>query len=135
MKSLQIARNKLMQILIKVSYKDRTSTEELLSRTGLLSINQLAASIKFSEVQKSEKIDNYPVQLEPNNAGHSNNERSFRPTTNRKWNQDYKTMAAKESFSRNATKIWNAAPTCIKAAKNLRAAKKEIIKHCKMLPV
>ena len=134
-KSLQIAQNKLMRLLINAPYKDRTSTEELLEKTGLLSINQLAASIKLCEVWKSENIDKYPVQLEPNNLYNSPNERVVRPATNRKWNQDAKTTAAKESFSRNAAKIWNASPQCVKEAISLRVAKAEIKKYCKLLPV
>ena len=43
--------------------------------------------------------------------------------------------ASKESFSRNAAKLWNSAPQNITAAKSLSAAKREIKKHCKMLPI
>ena len=135
MKSLQVAQNKLMRLLINVSYKDRTSNEELLAKSGLLSINQLAASIKLCEVWKAENIADYPVQLEPSNKNCVSNEREVRPSTIRKWNQDAKSNAAKESFSRNAAKIWNAAPQAVKMAKTLRAAKTEIKNHCKSLPV
>ena len=135
MKSVQIAQNKLMRLLINVSYKDRTSTGDLLTKTGLLSVNQLAASIKLCEVWKSENIANYPVQLEPNNSGLTYNDRKVRPSTNRKWNQDAKSAAAKECFSRNAAKLWNSAPQCIKLAKCLSAAKTEIKKHSRTLPI
>ena len=135
MKSLQIAQNKLMRMLTNVSYMDKTSTEDLLKETGLLSVNQTAASIKLCEVWKSENIPNYPVQLEPNNASPAYTERSVRPSTTRKWNQDTKSTAAKESFSRNAAKLWNSAPETVKTAKNLSFAKKEIKGHCKMLPI
>ena len=135
MKTLQIAQNKLMRLLINAPYNDRTTTEVLLEKTGLLSVNQLAASIKLCEVWKAENIVNYPVQLEPNNKTTSTTDREVRPSTSRKWNQDAKSTAAKESFSRNAAKIWNATPTSIKLAKNLHAAKIEIKKYCKNLPV
>ena len=135
MKSLQIVQNKLMRLLINAPYKDRTSTEELRAKTGLLSINQLAASIKLCEVWKSENIGDYPVRLEPNNINTNLSERSMRPSTNRKWNQDAKNSVTKESFSRNAAKIWNAAPIIVKMAKSLSAAKNEIKKYCKSLPL
>ena len=96
---------------------------------------QLAASIKLCEVWKSENIINYPVKLEPNNSSTTYNERNMRPSTSRKWNQDAKTTAEKECFSRNAAKLWNSAPMCVKTAKSLNAAKNEIKKHCKMLPI
>ena len=97
----------LNSVYIFVSYKDRTSTSDLLAKTGLLSVNQLAPSIKLCEVWKSGNIVNYPVQLEPNNSGPIYTERNVRPTTSRKWNQDANSTAAKECFSRNAAKIWN----------------------------
>ena len=135
MKSVQTAQNKLMRMLINAPYNDRTSTSVLLKETGLLSVNQLAASIKLCEVWKAENVPNYPVQLEPNQRISTYTERSVRPTTNRKWNQDCNSTAARESFSRNAAKLWNSAPLTIKNAKNLNLAKKEIKKHCKMLPI
>ena len=39
-----------MRLLIDVSFRDRTGTDELLTKTGLLSVNQLAASFKLCEV-------------------------------------------------------------------------------------
>ena len=135
MKSLQVAQNKLMRLILNVPYNDRTSTSELLLKSGLLSVNQMAASIKLSEVWKSENIVNYPIKLEQNNPGMIQYERIVRPSTNRKWNQDAKSNAAKESFSRNAAKLWNTAPETIKSARNLSLAKKEIIKYCKTLPI
>ena len=56
---------------------------------------------------------------------------NFRPVSN----QDAKSTAEKESFSRNSAKIWNNAPDSIKTAMTLRGAKSEIKKHCKYLPV
>ena len=116
-----------MRLILNVPYKDRTNTSVLLSKTGLLSVNQLAASIKLCEVWKSENVENYPVKLEPNNPGQTMNERTLRPSTIRKWNQDAKSTAAKESFSRNAAKLWNLAPLAIKSAKSLSLAKKKLI--------
>ena len=135
MKSLQIAQNKLMRKLANKSFWDRTSTCDLLMETDLLSVNQLAASIKLCEVWKSENVPNYPVKLEPNISGATYSERNVRPKTNRKYNQDANSTAEKESFSRNSAKLWNAAPESLKMAKTLRSAKNEIKTNCKNLPV
>ena len=135
MKSLQVAQNKLMRLLTNSSYKDLTSTKELLEKSGLLSVNQTAASIKLIEVWKSLNISKYPVHLEPNKSTNDENSRVLRPTSVRAWNQDANTTAARESFSRNAAKIWNAAPENINNAKSINIAKKEIKKYCKSLPV
>ena len=67
MKAAQIAQNKLLRLLNNSTLRDRISTEELITKTGLLSVNQLAASIKMMEVWKSIHIKDYPIELEPNN--------------------------------------------------------------------
>ena len=113
---------------------ERRPTELLLKNTGLLSVNQLAASIKLSEVWKSINLVNYPIQLEPNVVGKPDTDRTLRTSSCRLWNQDAKTRAERESFSRNAAKIWNNAPLAIKNATTLTAAKKEIKRHCLTLP-
>jgi hypothetical protein len=134
-KSAQVAQNKLMRLLLRAPFNDRASTFELLEKTGLLSVNQLAASIKLLEAWKSENVPNYPVQLEPNNQSESTRERQLRPGSTRKWNQDAKSIAEKECFSRNTAKLWNCAPLNIKNAKNLNITKKAIKTYCKSLPV
>ena len=138
MKSVQIAQNKLMRLLTNATYKDKTPTKELLEKTGFMSVNQLAASIKLTEVWKGINIDKYPIRLEPNEQNLAINgecERVLRPSTCRLWNQDARTNAEKECFSRNAAKIWNEAPLSIKNSIKINSAKKEIIKYCKALPV
>ena len=124
-----------MRLLLKTPFDDRTSTSELLSKTGLLSINQLAASIKLLEVWKSENIDNYPIHLEPNQPTANFSERNLRPGSIRKWNQDTKFAAAKECSSRNAAKIWNNTPIDIKTAKTISTAKTAIKNYCTTLPI
>ena len=135
MKAVQVAQNKLLRLLLDIPSNDRTSTSELLAKTGLLSVNQLAVSIKMLEAWKSENLNNYPVQLEPNSTGQSVSDRAVRPSTSRKWNQDTKFFAAKECFSRNTAKIWNSAPSNIRTSKNINSAKNEIKKYCKTLPI
>ena len=134
LKAVQIAQNKLLRLLDNCLISERRPTELLLKNTGLLSVNQLAASIKLSEVWKSINLVNYPIQLEPNVVGKPDTDRSLRTSSCRLWNQDAKTRAERESFSRNAAKIWNNAPLAIKNATTLTAAKKEIKLHCLTLP-
>ena len=135
MKAVQIAQNKLLRLLDNSHVSERKSTETLLANTGLVSVNQLAASIKLSEVWKSINMKDYPIQLEPNVIGKPESDRIVRITTSRLWNQDARSSAEKESFSRNAAKIWNAAPMAIKNAKTLATSKNEIRKFVKLLPI
>ena len=135
LKAVQIAQNKLLRLLDNSPISEKKSTHDLLASTGLMSVNQLAASIKLTETWKSIHIPNYPIQLEPNVIDRPESDRTVRTTTYRMWNQDARTRAEKESFSRNAAKIWNTAPMAIKNATTLNTAKKEIKKHCKTLPI
>ena len=61
--------------------------------------------------------------------------RNVRPTTTREWNEDGRSVAARESFSRNTAKLWNCAPASIKEAKTMYSAKNLIKQYCKTLPV
>ena len=135
MKAAQIAQNKLLRLLNNTTLRERISTETLLSKADMLSVNQLAASIKICEVWKSLNIVNYPIQLEPNSRSVSRFDRQVRPGTSRLWNQDAKTTAEKECFSRSAAKLWNNIPLEIKNSTSLVSAKKAIKIYCKSLPV
>ena len=91
--------------------------------------------MKLLEVWKGLNFENYPVYLEPNQTTGNENDRALRPSSRRLWNQDARSNAARDSFSRNAAKLWNTAPSTIKSALNLYGAKKEIFKYCKSLPI
>ena len=135
LKALQISQNKLLRLLDNSHISERKNTATLLCNTGFLSVNQTAASIKLTEVWKSINLNDYPIQLELNETRKPESDRVLRTSSCRRWNQDAKSKAEKESFSRNAAKLWNAAPNEIKNAKTLNAAKKVIKIHCKSLPL
>ena len=77
------------------------------------------------EVWKSLNVENYPIKLEPNNRVINNLERTLRPTSTRIWNQDARTVAERESFSRNAAKLWNNLPNELKNITKLSKAKNQ----------
>ena len=54
-KKAQLAQNKILRLLDNSTLKDRKSTCELLQKFDMLSVNQLAASIKLTEIWKSIK--------------------------------------------------------------------------------
>ena len=135
LKGMQIAQNKLLRLLDNSHISERKSTSVLLCSNGMLSVNQLAASIKLTEVWKFINVENSPLRLEPNTTGKPESDRTLRTSSCRLWNQDDCSKAEKESFCRNAVKIWNAAPLQIKTSLTLESAKKAIKMHCKTLPV
>ena len=100
----------------------------------MISVNQLATSIKLVECWKSINQENYRIKLEENNINSVSTEQSVSPSTHRKWNEDARTTAASESFSRNGAKLWNVAPDAIKSARKIAEAKRLINAFCNSLP-
>ena len=64
MQAAQEAQNKMLRLLDNSTLADRKSTVELLNNANMLSVNQLAASIKMTEAWKSCNIENYPIEME-----------------------------------------------------------------------
>ena len=50
-------------MLKKTSLLDRVSTESLLMKTKMLSVNQLNAQIKIQEIWKSLNVPDYPIKI------------------------------------------------------------------------
>ena len=57
MQAAQEAQNKMLRLLDNSTLADRKSTVELLNNANMLSVNQLAASIKMTEAWKSCNIE------------------------------------------------------------------------------
>ena len=134
MQAVQVAQNKMLRLLDNSTLSDRIHTVDLLKKANMLSVNQLAASIKLTEAWKSCNMENYPIQLEPNHENHTPNDRVTRPHIRRLWKEDGKTVSARESFSRSTAKLWNQAPQVLKEAATLPLAKKQIKLYCQSLP-
>ena len=63
------------------------------------------------------------------------NGRKVRTTTIKLWKEDTRVNIAKESFLRDAAKLWKDAPATVTNAKSLYVAKKEIVKYCKSIAI
>ena len=61
--SIQKIQNKLIRMLNNVTLVDRQSTKSLLSNIDMLSVNQLNASIKLTEVWKAVNNDGCPLKI------------------------------------------------------------------------
>ena len=134
-KSAQIAQNKMLRMLDRVTLNDHVTTKSLLLKYNIPSVNQLAAEIKLIETWKSQNIANYPFMLEPNNPGRNDGGRSVRESTTKNWKDMSKTKAARESMSRDCAKLWNTAPTNITSATTLCGAKRLIKAYCKTFEI
>ena len=108
----------------------------MLDKFDLLSINQTSAQIKLTEAWKASKDVNYPIEMkhrrEPSRDGTS---RQLRITTRKEMREGGKTILAEKSFTRDAGKLWNAAPKEIKEADTIGTAKERIKQYCKLPPI
>ena len=101
----------------------------MLERNNMLSINQMNAQVKLTEMWKAVNYNNYPLnigQLQP-----AENGRSSRGVTTGKLTEPL----TLNTFIGNATRLWNKAPLVIKNSKSISVAKKEIKQYCKSLPI
>ena len=133
MKSVQIAMNKMVRMLDGVSLKEHITSESLLKKYMLPSVNQLSAEIKMVEAWKIMNIPEYPLTFEQNNPNKVQTERSIRPTSIKQWKDSANLKIAQESFTIDAARLWNLAPTDIKQAESLQKAKTNIKKWCSQI--
>ena len=109
----------------------------MLEKFGLLSVNQLAAQIKLTEVWKAINIENYAIRLDPYKPISIDQkfQHTLRTRLNRIFNDDSRLLISKQSFSINPARLWNQAPASVSSALSLSAAKSEILAHVKTLPI
>ena len=87
LKALQLTQNRMLRAINGTKIKDRVSVKSMLSKFNLLSVNQLAAQIKLTEVWKAKNVEDYALSFDPYKRPHLvqdvNLEISLRPHTNR----------------------------------------------------
>ena len=119
--------------------KDRVSVKSMLSKFNLLSVNQLAAQIKLTEVWKAKNVEDYALSFDPYKRPHPvqdvNLEIPLRPRTNRVYDDYSRLQISKQSFNIDAARLWNLAPREVTTAVSLSAAKSAILIHVKSFPV
>jgi hypothetical protein len=60
----QSSQNKMLRILDGALVSERKSTKTLLNNQNMLSVNQIAAQIKLTEMWKASKDPQYPIKNE-----------------------------------------------------------------------
>ena len=65
MKALQLTQNRMLRAINGTRIKDRVSIKVMLDKFNLLSVNQLAAQIKLTEVWKAANVEVYAISLDP----------------------------------------------------------------------
>ena len=135
MTSLQLTQNRMLRAINNSKNKDRISIESMLNKFDILSVNQLAASIKLIEVWKSQNVPDYPLLLDPYNQTPTTLNLDLRPKPSRIFNDSARLQITKYSFNVDSARLWNHAPREVTSAPTLEAAKKAVLTHVKTLPV
>ena len=125
----------MLRLINNSRIKDKISVKSMLKKFNLLSVNQLAAQIKLQEVWKSVHIKKYGITLDPYNAHMPSTNLSLRPKVNRTFNDSSRLVLAEHSFTIDAAKLWNNAPSEVTSAKNLSQAKKASRAYALTLPI
>ena len=131
--SIQKIQNKLIRMLNNVTLVDRQSTKSLLSNIDMLSVNQLNASIKLTEVWKAINNDGCPLKL--TNQVCDNQLRQMRTRNDTALVQNGVTEIRQATFLNDGIRLWNLAPAELKTCKSLFTVKKQIKAFAKLLPV
>ena len=105
----------------------------MLIKFNLPSVNQLAAKIKLVEVWKAINKEDYPIVMDKYNWNIEHTH-ELREQSNRIFDDSCKLKKSELSFHVDAAKLWNLAPTKIKNAVSMHAAKREIDIFCMTLP-
>ena len=113
--------------------KDQISTKSMLLNFKIISVNQMNAQIKLSEMWKSIHLKNYPIEttlLECQNEGTNTRARSAGLLKESKV-----TNKSQKTFVNDAIHIWNLAPSSIRDSTSLCSAKKAIKDFVCSLPI
>ena len=137
LKSLQLTQNRMLRTINGTRIKDKISIKSMLIKFDLLSVNQLAAQIKLTEVWKAKNQVDYAISLEPYRPAQPGLTpvHSLRPKTNRVYDDSSRLVISKQSFHIDAAGLWNRAPASVTRTTTLGTAKSAILKYVKSLPI
>ena len=133
MEKLQVAQNKLARVLENVKVSDRTPIKTLPEKQKMLSVNQIAAQIKLTEIWKALNIERFPIKVKKLST--TNDARITRGVTFEKLVIEGNSNRIENSFIGDGTRLWNKAPEVLRATKTLYSARSEIKKFVLTLPI
>ena len=133
MTSLQKAQNTMLRILRNQKIKDKVRISAMLEEVNMLSVNQMAAQIKLTEMWKATHIEDYPIKVE--RRSEKIEEKMTRSVIRGDIIISGISSSSNKSFMVSGAKLWNKAPAAIREANTLLMAKKEIFKLCKTWPI
>ena len=116
LEKLQLAQNNLLRTMENVRIKDKVSIKTMLEKNKMLSINQMHAQVKLTEMWKANNHQNYPLNIRKQQP--AENGRETRGVADGKLIEP----STLKTFIGNATRLWNSAPSVIKNIKSISSA-------------
>ena len=133
MKDLQMSQNKMLRLLNGSRISDKISTSSLLTKFNMLSVNQINAQMKLSEMWKAVNDEDHPFNIVKRESGP--NIRAMRSITNEVLPTQNFSELSKQTFINDGIKAWNVAPLKIKSCSSYAPAKTEIKNFVKFIPI
>ena len=112
LEAIQKCLNKLVRVLNNSRLSDKISTKFMLTKFNLLSVNQMNAQIKLTQIWKSVHISNYPIKTSILQRG--SEAMTTRAMTSGVLKEAKISNSSEKTFLNDATHIWNMAPETIK---------------------
>ena len=131
--ALQKTQNRLIRLLSGTKLSNKISTGSLLKNLKMLSVNQLNAQIKLTEIWKAVNNENHPISVKKSTL--IQGERELRSKFDGKLIESGFSNLAKDSFLSDAIRLWNKAPDAITKCSSIYSVKKEIKVFVKTLPI
>ena len=104
----QRSQNKMLRILDGALVSDRKSTKTLLDNQNMLSVNQIAAQIKLTEMWKASDDPQYPIKMKTRER--QENSIETRSLTLGDLTEVERSTRAKKSLMCHAAEVWNKGP-------------------------
>ena len=118
-----LPQNKMLRLL-----NNKKRSQVLANNLNILSVNQLNAQIKITEMWKAIKVSNYPLKFKNSNTNDS--VMVSRSKIEGKLLVKHGSDNLKSTFKNDGIEMWNSTPDIIKDCKNLDSAKKQYYIIC-----
>ena len=133
LETIQKSQNKLLRFLNNTQIKDKVSNVSMLKKHKMLSVNQLNAQIKLTEIWKALADEDHPFKI--SKPAVDEEERVSRAQRAGIINSTAFSKVTKDTFINDSIKAWNNAPQELKNNWCLSGAKTLIKKFVMTLPV
>ena len=132
-KAIQLVQNRMLRTLNHTTLKDKVSTESLLTKFNMTSVNRLNAQVKFLEMWKALNMESYPLKIKQQSVNGVG--ACTRASQKGRLIEIGRTNVTRNSSTSDAIRIWNLAPSSITEANSLYQAKIAIKSFIKLLPL